>query len=231
MPDPIVVGPPAQSLPVPPTDPPAPPAPPGPVPYDKDPALQEYIGRTLENRLQEVLGKMAASQPQPVTPDGDPLSAIAKEIAIEQDVDPKVAKSFVDKFVKINDLKSKALSDRLTQFELAVKFSQIFSQNPDAEAMQPTMNQVFGRMSELEKNFVLNSPDGAVYLYDRAKRETNKYVLPPGSKAAGGSPPSRTPPPDTKVGSNQGLFNKANELMSKGDRSGYEEVMRQITRR
>ena len=53
--------------------PPTPPVvatPPPTVPFDKDTALQDYINRTVENRLTDILTRINKAQP-PAPPQGD----------------------------------------------------------------------------------------------------------------------------------------------------------------
>lgn len=199
------------------------------VPFNNDPAIQDYIDRRVESRLREI---SQYGQPSPVQKpeESDPLQDVAKELAEQEKIDPAVAKSFVDKFVRIARHVTKEDRAKLTQFELTQRFAQVFAQNPNAEALAPRMRSIFTGLTELEKNFVLNSPDGALYLYDRAKREENRGALPPAARFNASNPPSRGSSPETKVGSKTSLFAKANQCLAKGDRAGYEEVMQQIQR-
>lgn len=201
-----------------------------PVPFDRDPALQDYINRTVESRLQGILEKFGAAQPKPAAQENDPLEAIAQELAKEEEIKPEVARAFVGKFKRIVEHTTKSISDRLTQHELTQKFSQVFSRYEDAETLAPQMRTVFSSLSELERNFVLNSPDGADFLYQKARRESNRSALPPSVRVSAGNPPPRSPSMPQKVEGSNTLRVKAAEALKRGDRAGYDDVMAQIMR-
>ena len=201
-----------------------------PIPFHEDLKVQEYIARQVDARLEGILSRFGPPAP-PVKEEGDPLDKIAQELAAEEKIDPETAKSFVKKFKVIAEHQNKELSRRLDNFELTQKFSQVFNAHPDeAESVAPKMTEVFGRLNDLEKNFVLKSPDGAEFLFNKAYKEANRGVLPPSARANAGNPPTKGIQPEAKVGSRAALFAKANEAQRKGDRAGYEEIMQQINR-
>ena len=207
--------------------PPAPPA----VPFDKDIAMRDYIERQVEKRVDDRLNRIQAAQPRPDNGNGkDPLDVIAEELAAEEKLDPAAAKSIVNKFRRIVEHTTRDLRGDVTNNKLTQKFSQVFGKYDDAQDIAPIMTETFKSLTELERNFVLNAPDGADWLYQKARSRSSRAALPPSVRVAAGAPPARGASLDSKLNGTTTLFGKANELLRKGDRAGYEEVMTQINR-
>lgn len=203
------------------------------VPLEQNIELQDYINKMVESRLGTILEKIQSSQiqsPLQSQTSEDPYQKLAEELAKEQEVDIKVAKGFVDRMSKISELKNRELNDRLTNFELAAKFSQVFKEHEDAGNLQNKMTLVFQGLNSLEKSFVMNSPDGAEYLYNKTKKEAEKFSIPISDKLKGGSGGGQSLSTDKKLGSQNVLLQEASTLLTKGDRVAYEEKMRQINR-
>ena len=197
---------------------------------------REEISSIIEEKFNAIVARInpngVPAVPAPSNNGHDVLDQIADELAEEEGIKPEVAKGFVKKFVKIHDHLNKGTQEELNAFKMRDKFVQVFNGKPEAEVKEvaPKMAEIFKTLSPMEQNFVLHSPDGGDWIYDKAKRSSGLYSQPAAVVAAASAGGGRAPSPERKLGSKADIFAKATEALLKGDRAGYESAMDQIRR-
>lgn len=196
------------------------------------PLTREEVKQMLDDTLSGITALIRSQNPPALAALApNELDVLAEEMEVEYGMEKGKGKSLVDKISKIASHTTKGATQELDQFKLRDKFAQVFAAHQDdADKVAPKMAEVFKKLSPLEQNFVLNSPDGAQFIYDKASREMGLYAMTPAQRAAVNVSTGRALTPERKLGGNAELFKKANEAIAKGDRTTYEEIMGQIVR-
>ena len=201
--------------------PPATPA----LPFHEDPQIQGYIQRQVAKGIEIALQTMGKD---PASATADDYDLIAKEFAKEHGMEEDVAKRFVGRVSKISEKQVKEVRSELNEIRMTLRFGAVFAADPDAKSYEKKMSEIYGGMTEFEKNFVLNSPDGPSFLLSKAKNSVAGGLVPPSARPAGGSPPSGSRLASDKLGDNSGILTKASEALARGDKNEYTRLLSQI---
>ena len=201
------------------------------VPYNENPKIQEYINRQVETRVEHGVNSKLATMGLNISrqngQEKSVLDQIAGELTEEYQLHPEKAKSLAQKMRRAASQDVEPLKTKVEEMELTMRFGSVYSKNPDAGQYQKVMTQIFGQMNEVERNFVLRSPNGAQYLYEEAKK---RFPVPGSSDfAKGGSSHSKGIPPQQKGGVGQQThLDGALKAFQSGDKTEYENRMRLI---
>lgn len=190
------------------------------IPFDRDPAIQDYIARQVSARWQDLMSVQGLSQRVK-----ENVSAGMENELIEEGVDSKVAKKIVSVFSRMADDKVKSAMEPLQKdvqnLSINDKFIAFAGEHPDFENHRKAMFQIYSNLSDAEKNFIENSPNGIDFLYSKAKVLSGSGVNAQ-SKMPGNPPANRA---GIKISESNVWANKAAEALSKGDKKAYGEAI------
>ena len=200
----------------------------------KHPEFQPFLDKQIEER---VAGRTADTVAQVLKQIGIVKGGEGKEDNSEEtkrlmanfDINEAQAKTLIEWRDTGVDKKTRGIEERFQVLDLTMRFGQVFQQNQDAKQYEGKMLEIFNGMNPFEKNFVMNSQDGAHYLYDIAKKRSG--VLPPAARYAGTSTTSRSASASDKIGERDTQIGQALEAFNKGDRVGYERIMANVVRK
>ena len=203
----------------------------------KHPEFQPFLQRQIEEQVAARTADTVAQvlQQMGVTKNGNgnqPDQEAAEDLKKLMDnfeVDEKRAKELISWRDQGIEKHVKPFKERFDVLDLSMRFGLVFQQNADAKQYEPKMLEIFKGMNEAEKNFVMNSQEGATFLYDTAKKRAG--ILPPAARYAGTSGPSRSTPPAQKIGDADTQVAQAVDALKKGDRASYERIIAQVGRR
>src|SRR3990167_6220030 len=168
----------------------------------------KYLIRQIGNIVREQMVQPGANG-APVTgtgyspaaaPASDELVVVATKLAARFNMDPEAAKELVGVIDGIASARAKPAMVQLENFELQSRFGALFARTPDAQQYTGKMKELFDGLSEYERNFVLKSPDGPGFLYDKAKRSSGGGIATPDQRNQGSSPVTRGGSPALKLG-------------------------------
>lgn len=202
----------------------------------KHPEFQPFLQRQIEEQVAARTADTVAQvlQQMGVTKNGngntpDQEAEDVKKLMDNFDVDEKRAKELISWRDTGIEKHVKPFKERFDVLDLSMRFGAVFQQNADAKQYEGKMLEIFKGMNDAEKNFVMNSQEGATFLYDTAKKRSG--ILPPAARYAGTSTPSRSTPPAQKIGDADTQVAQAVDALNKGDRATYDRIMAQVARR
>ena len=93
------------------------------------------------------------------------------------------------------------------------------------------MRRIFDDMDNVSKQFILNSPDGPEFLYDKAKKLANSGFIPEKQRFSGNFSRGSALPAENKTNPRETIVSSALAAYRKGDARGFEERMNALNRR
>lgn len=154
------------------------------------------------------------------------LEAKIAQLAEERKLDPKDLEVVVQLAKEAIKEEIIPIKNTVSNFDLTLRFANLYSKYPFARKLDSKMKEVYNNMDSVTKEFVLNSPSGVQFLYTQTKDIHGiKEEGPPTIKSPESSSSFSGPKQEEKLAENQTLLSNAVDLLSKGDRVGYEKAM------
>ena len=188
-----------------------------------NPDFQDYFNRQIDNRVQ---AKLDGTKPKDVDED---TKSLMGRFAITEDQ----AKGLVQWRDSGVEKKLKPLQDKIesnfSQQTLTSRIASLRMQHDDLDACGDTMLKLMSQMDETQRGFILNSPDGIEYLYEKARKTLGLATT--SDKLKGGGGGGRGQNFDSKTGGLNTNIQTASKVLNdptKSDRQRrmeYEQAM------
>lgn len=199
------------------------------------PEFQDFFNRQVENAVSRAIAANAQAgltQAQKK----DILDEFAESLVQDYQMDLKQAKRLASQFDALTkhriDSTVGGLRKENEEMKITLQFGQVFNQYPDAVKYSRNMKQVFEGMSEYDREFVLKSPNGPEFLYQKAKKLADGGVLSNDQKHLGSSPAAKSGASSTRqLDSSASLVGKVSDALVKGDKKAYEQEFARLTNR
>ena len=196
------------------------------VPFHKDPQVQDYIARQIENRMQAVLASQRSGAPEKK----DELQELAVEAARDLGVDKEIAEKLVlliSKSVSKGLEQNQGIKTMRESFEtqeLMGRFRECATRYPDFAQYQGKMSEIWAAMPPEEKELIMRSRSGAELLYSHAKLLSGNGASNQ-NPHAGGSPESSSGGRQSDMTT---LQSKIDTAWKNGDKKAYRELVEQM---
>ena len=211
------------------------------LPFHKNPEMQDYINRQVEaksaEKINDAMAKIIALQGQKPAQAGDESDQMIDEIAAEGNLDENSKKVLKKLMVKVKAVvekqsakESKELKEKVENMEITMRMGAVFNAHPDAKELTGKMSEVFSRLTALEKQFALYSPEGGEWLYNKTKSMVSSYIVTPQEKTAGSSLNGKGVSVAAKTGEEGSAIDKAAEALAKGDKNEYHRLIASLSK-
>lgn len=189
----------------------------------RNPEFQDYMERQIEKRVDAILASKTAPQ---VTK--DEVAEIEKELDAKIAAGTLTAKDMVQAQRKIAEIAASVhfapVKETVNTVSMQNAIAKFGKDNPDMWDLREDMLKILNSLPAASQVFWRNQPPEVAveHLYLKAKVRRGN-AAPAQNKDLGGSPPGRSAP---KLGGGS-LIDQALDARRKGDKVGYERIMRE----
>lgn len=199
------------------------------VPFDRDPKIQEYVSRQVIKAREEervlTMGQIASFM-DGRKPQTDPIKEHAVKMAARYKITEEEAAALLEDTTTAAEAR---IAPRIQQLEghfaqqaLNAKFAAVFQSDPDLLKDKDKIMGVFTNMNEIERSFVLQSPDGPKHLVSKYREV---YQINPSNKSAAGAIPGSGTDFNAKAPAKNVYLELAGKALSERNGKAYAEAM------
>jgi hypothetical protein len=217
------------------------------VPFHKDPAMQDFLGKQEEYMRRQIDGLTAEMRermnqslqgntqgqvPTQPAPSPDEVENIVNDMASRYDVDKRLLRDLTQRYDNLAQKKAesrvKNVEQELEGVKIQMRLAAMFSDTtkPDASQLMPKMLEVFKGLNEVDRHHVLYSERGPDSLYSWAKRSAGQGVVSQQARQSATSTATRGMTSDQKMSGQSAELNRASSALQSGNREEYDRIMK-----